>query len=250
MPALLSNILLHMTLRVSCKLCDALILPTTAERTGGKCMPCFNDPHGLREAQLYGKRTSTDELLRLIEEFLHLTALRTARTAVASLEGEKIYGCWLHHTQFLGVSGLVIFTEESFHRFISDFHLKENYSRPGLLRWNPGNFSSEVRHFDEFVKGERLFLALGSEDRGDNISVEIERICLRVLLQLRNSSIFAPEVFFTLAEGDQSSEQQYAYGELFSTQRALSAFYADVEPLNWEHVEHYRTRIPDFKETD
>lgn len=31
--------------RINCRNCDALVLPQTAERTGGLCKPCFNRPN-------------------------------------------------------------------------------------------------------------------------------------------------------------------------------------------------------------
>jgi hypothetical protein len=39
-------------------------------------MPCFNDPHGLRAAQLLGERTPTDTLLQIIEQALTDAVLR------------------------------------------------------------------------------------------------------------------------------------------------------------------------------
>lgn len=215
----------------TCIACGAAILPATAQRTNGKCMPCFQDSHGLRSAQLLGERTPTDKLLHTIEQALMATVLRVASNAADTLTSEGIYGCCLFHTQFLSVAGLTIFTEAT--------------ARAGA-RWSPCDSLHHLYLPNEFRHTAHLFLALEYRCGGDDVASEIECICLRVLRRLRESSLFAPRVLLTLAEGDQSWEQRYAYAELFSVPEALEAFRTDVPPLDWQEVEHWRSQIPSF----
>jgi hypothetical protein len=147
------------------------------------------------------------------------------------LADEGIYGCWLFHTQFLSVAGLTIFTEAT--------------TRPGS-RWSPCDSQHHLFRPDEFRHTDHLFLALEHRRGGETVASKVECICLRVLRRLREASLLAPRVLLTLAEGDQSCEQRYAYAELFSAPEALEAFRTDVQPLNGQHVELWRSRIPSF----
>src|SRR5204863_380896 len=108
---------------------------------------------------------------------------------------------------FLSVPGLTIFTEAT-----SD------------ARWSPCDSPHHLYHSEEFHASEHLFLALEHAQEDEDKASKIERLCLRVLLRLRKAALFPPRVFLTLAEGDQSPEQRYAYGELFSTPEALEIY--------------------------
>src|SRR6478752_1545519 len=219
--------------KVPCIACGEPILPATAERTGGKCMPCFNDHDGIRPAQLriqaaqlLGERTPTDTLLHMIEQALTDTVLRVASSAAGTLDKERIYGCWLFHTHFQFVDGLTIFTEAT--------------SRAGF-RWSLYDTPHHLYLRDEFDHTDHLLLALEQRGGGEAIASAVECVCLRVLRRLRDASVFGPHVLLTLAEGDQGYAQRYAYAGLFSGLEALEGFRADVEPLNWQHLEHWRS---------
>ena len=217
-----------MNSKIPCVACGAAILPSTSKRTGGKCMPCSNDPHGIRAAQLLGERTSTASLLHMIEQAMTDAVLRVAASAANTLADEGIYGCWLFHTQFLSVGGLTLFTEAT--------------SRAGS-RWSPDDSAHHLYLPDEFRHIDHLFHALEHRRDGKDVASEVECICLRVLRRLREASLFSPRVLLSLAEGDQSCEQRYAYAELFSAPVALEAFRVDVQPLNWQHIEIWRSQI-------
>jgi hypothetical protein len=45
-----------MTEKIPCNSCEALILPDTAERTGGLCMPCFQEVQANNEPEDVGTK--------------------------------------------------------------------------------------------------------------------------------------------------------------------------------------------------
>jgi len=208
-------------------------------------MPCFNDRHGVRAAQLLGERTPTTVLLHMIEEAVTNATLRVARSAATNLASEGIYGCWLFHTQFLCVDGLTVFTELGLDQVSRVYSERGHLTRP---RWNPCDSPHHLYLPNEFDQANNLFLSLDQPcHRRADVALEVERICLRVLQRLRAASLFPSQVVLALAEGDQSPEQQYAYAELFSGPEALERFRAESQPINWQHVEHWRSQIPSFQ---
>jgi hypothetical protein len=46
-------------MKVPCKLCGAEVLPATAERTGGVCMPCFKNPKRNEPSEIVQKARAT-----------------------------------------------------------------------------------------------------------------------------------------------------------------------------------------------
>ena len=208
-------------------------------------MPCFNDRHGIRAAQLLGARTPTTVLLHMIEEAVMNATLRVARSAATNLASEGIYGCWLFHTQLLCVDGITLFTESGLDQVSRVYSERGHPTRP---RWSPCDSPHHLYLSNEFDHASHLFLSLDQPcRRSADVVLEVERICLRVLQQLRAASLFPSQVVLTLAEGDQSTEQRYAYAELFSEPEALEKFRTDSQPINWQHVEHWRSQIPRFQ---
>ena len=229
--------------KIPCFLCGALILPDTAKRTDGKCMPCFNDRHGIHAAALLGERTPPEELLERLDRVFRETVLHVARHAASVFEGEGIYGCWIFHTQLLS-GGLCLFTEAGLDQVAESYRERGRSATRTDLRWNPCDSPHQLCFSEEFAEADKLFLALDRYRRPQAIDAEIERIFLRALQDLRREEVFSTGVVLTLAEGDQSDVERYAYAEPFCNATTLQRFRAELLPFEEDSLELYRRRIP------
>lgn len=228
--------------KIPCFICGALILPETAKRTDGKCMPCFNDKDGIRAAALLAERTPPGELLERLDRVFRETALRVARHAASGFEGEGIYGCWIFHTQLLS-GGVCLFTEAGLDQ-VAESYRERGRSFPRTdLRWNPCASPHQLCFSEELAEADELFLALDRHRRPQAINAEIERIFLRALQDLRREEVFSTGVVLTLPEGDQSDAERYAYAEPFCNATALQKFRAELLAFEDDSLQLYRRRI-------
>lgn len=152
----------------------------------------------------------------------------------------------MFHGQFLSVSGLTLFTEHGLERTLARYQSLSAGESAGSLRWSPCDSPHHLFGQHYFSESDHLFMALEQHRPDDRITLEVERICLRVVRELNAARIFPSDVVLTLAEGDQGWAERYAYAERFLEQRTLERFRDEIPELNESHLDHWRSRIPDF----
>src|SRR4051794_20744217 len=129
-----------MTLETRCRLCGAKILPTTAQRTGGACMPCLKGPDadsGTILHRLIADNTPLPQLLKAFDAVISETTLKVAREAASSLQPEGIYGFWLYHHVFQYACATV-FTETGLDAVTRRYQNEGDRDiERATLRWSP-----------------------------------------------------------------------------------------------------------------
>jgi len=262
---------------VACRSCGVRILPVTATRTGGLCMPCSRHPRGpaveasgapfvechacgaaileataahtggrcipcVRTGRL-AARAPTAELVTVLDRQVQERTLRAARHAAASYAGEGIYGFFLFGEHFAMFS-TAVFTEATLDATLVTLGLSPDSPDRGANRWT---WERELPHGTEFDDAElRLTvhaLEEQAEDDGDSLCEIEERAAFRALLRVREEAVFEPRVLLSIGAFDQADEEILAYAEAFNDAALVEAFKREARDLNDDHIRQYRQRI-------
>jgi hypothetical protein len=225
------------TTKLPCSRCGATILPTTATRTGGLCMPCFSDPEDKRGQQrrLEAERkrleaTPTAELLRQLDGAVHRSIEAAATAAVTDLASERIYGFFLLHYIFQSCRAAVL-TEAQRERSI---HKEE--------KWSPVDCGYYFYREDLFDEPNRLLSPL--ERRGQE--EEIARIFVRAMLHVRRNIITDPRAVLSVMDYTEGPGVPFfAFAEVFNDAEALARLRAELYPgADWDYLDLERSRVP------
>ena len=218
-----------MPTKLPCTRCGAPILPTTAARTGGFCMPCFSDPEDKRR-QPKPPEPSTAELLRQLDGAVHQSIEAAATAAVTELGPEGIYGFFLLHYIFQSCRAAVL-TEARRER---SPHKDE--------KWSPVDCGYYFYREDLFDEPNRLLSPL--ERRGQE--EEIARIFVRAMLHVRKNVITDPRVVLSVMDYTEGPGVPFfAYAELFNTAETLAQLRGELYPGDhWDYLDLERSRVP------
>lgn len=239
-----------MSATVPCRLCGARILPVTAERTGGTCMPCFKgpvpqDPSVL--ARWLAANLSSAQILAILDRTLVEVCKRVAHVAVDHQLGEEgIYGFWLSHHVFTNVYATV-FTEAGLDAATRRYHEKGRLDvTRDELRWSRADSPHHLYLEPVTAQTEVLFSALEHQGRDEAVDTEIERSMLRALRYTRRAGIFAPSVVLVLAEADHSPEELLVAAEQLSDPATVARFRSELIPLREDYLALLRSRVPEY----
>ena len=242
-----------MTDEIHCNSCGAAILPETAGRTGGLCMPCVNGHpiHGAAEGApslpaLLAASISYTRLLDILEGTLLQCCLQAAEYAACHLEDEKVYGFALYHHVFSYACGTV-FTEAGLDKVTERYRAKHRPDYPReWLRWSP----CDSPHHDllpfTFAQADVVFSALEHQGRREGIEEPIERMMLRALRETRRARIFRPSVVLLLIEADHAPEELLVSAEQLCDEATVATFRQELGSLREDRLELYRSRVPQF----
>jgi len=216
------------TTKLPCSRCGALILPATAARTGGLCMPCSSDPEGGRRKRL--EATSTAELLRQLDDAVHRAIEAAAIDAVATLASERIYGFFLLHYIFQSCRAAVL-TEA-----------RRERSKQNEQKWSPVDCGYYFYREDLFEEPNRLLSPL--EGRGQE--EQVARIFVRAMLHVRRNVITNPRIVLSVMDYTEGPGVPFfAYAELFNDAETLARLRAEVNPgSHWDYLDLERSRVP------
>lgn len=218
------------TTNLLCPRCDALILPTTAARTSGLCMPCFSDPEDKRGQRQRLEAMPTEELLQQLDDAARRSIEAAAREARAQLASERIYGFFLMHYIFQNCRAAVL-TEAQRER-----------SKYRDEKWSPADCGYYFYREDLFEEPNRLLAPL--EGRGHE--EEIARIFVRAMLHVRQNIITDPQIVLSVMDYTEGPGVPFfAYAELFNDGKTLSRLRAELYPgAPWDYLDLERSRVP------
>jgi hypothetical protein len=216
--------------KLPCSRCSALILPTTAAKTGGLCIPCSCDPQDKRGLRRRLETMSTDELLRQLDQAVHRSIDAAATEALRSLHSERIYGFFLMHYIFQSCRASVL-TDKQRER-----------SQSKQEKWSPADCGYYFYREDLFDEPNDLLMPL--EDRGQEEAVA--RIFVRAMLHIRKNVITDPEIVLSVMDYTEGPGVPFfAYAELFNTPERLARLRAELYPGEWwDHLDLERSRVP------
>ena len=226
-----------MTAKLPCSRCGAPIQPTTAARTGGLCMPCFDDPDDRRELRrrLDAERkqleaTPTADLLRQLDDAVHRSIEAAAADALARLAPERIYGFFLLHYIFRSCRAAVL-TEA-----------RRERSPENQNKWSPVDCGHYFYRDDLCDQTVPLFSALEDRRQED----EIARIFVRAMLHVRRNIMTDPRIVLSVMDYTEGPGVPFfAYAELFNDADTLARLRAELYPgPHWDYLDLERSRVP------
>ena len=228
--------------KLPCSRCGALILPTTAARTGGLCMPCFNDPEGKRRQRNPLEVLPTPDLLAQLDEAVRQAFSAAAADAMNHLASERIYGFFLLHYIFSSCNAGVL-TETKFERSLGQRDPQPSAVPVELdFRWSPADAGHYFYREDLFAHANELFMAL----EGRRSEGEVARIFIRAMRHVRNEIITDPQIVLGVMDYTEGPGVPfYAYAELFNDAATLARLRAQLRPgPHWDYLDRERSRIP------
>lgn len=218
------------TPKLPCNDCGAPILPPTAARTGGLCMPCFNRNEYSRSPEVILESTPVPALLLRLDIAVRDAAEATAVAALEELRSERIYGFFLTHYIFQSCRAAVL-TEAQRER-----------SKHKDQKWSPADCGYYFYREDLFNEPNDLLAPL--EGRG--YEEEIARIFIRAIIHVRRNVITDPQIVLSVMDYTEGPGVPFfAYAELFNDAETLARLRTELYPgTHWDYLDLERSRVP------
>lgn len=227
-----------MTKKLPCTACGALILPTTAVKTRGLCMPCFDDPlYKERGERKRLEATPTREILRQLEWDVRIEVTAAAIDAAYKPSAGSLSGFFLVHYIFSNCNVAVVTRAEQ--EKLCDENARWN-------KWSPHEFHPPFYDYDLCPRSNHHLMPLDGRKPEDDWKIEVARIFIRTMRYVRQNIITDPAVLVSIMDYSEGpGEEFFSYSELFNGAELLQQLRSDLQPiLDEDRLDLARSWIP------